>query len=80
MKKETKVSDYILSNFWWMLACFILTYHLIRDVNEPPVWKNPRTMRGVDTLYTPDSAYVIKFEIDTVFEPEVEPDILEGPY
>lgn len=36
--------------------------------------QTPRDLKGVDTLYTNDSTYVIKFSIDTVFETEYEED------
>jgi hypothetical protein len=59
---------------WGYVILFVLMGGAIiyNVIHEPIAELTPRQKNGIDTLYTDDSAYVIKYQIIKAFEIEKE--------
>jgi hypothetical protein len=81
MRNDNDVKEYKKTIGWLLTVIVVGIFAFIisgtKMCNKPK--PNPRLKNGVDTLYTDDSGYTIRFYIDSVFEIERDYEPPERP-
>lgn len=63
----------------WLIVLTVIGIAWYSTWKHPSEWY-PKIKQGVDTVYAGDSAYVIKFKIDTAYELKREIEPKEDPH
>lgn len=63
----------------WVIAIAVASFAWYSTYPRAPEWK-PKSKQGVDTVYSGDSVYIMKFKVDTAYKLKREIEPKDSPY